>query len=188
MRRRSFTTILASILLTLSAGLYTSSLFMTVFSIERNFKILGMGRVEQESYRLFGAIESLWNEGQPGLAIIITAFSFVFPVAKYLALAFILFAREETWRNRVLTGVKNLGQWSMGDVFVVALMVVIVRVDNGIAQIGVQPHPGLWIFASSVILAMIVSAMLSYERPVGRVVDARSEPGPAGTVAHGPRA
>lgn len=162
MRNRSWHVVLATILLLVSAGLYVASLFMHVFTIERNFRIMGMGRVEEDSFRLFGTIEQLWNEGEIGLAIIITAFSFLFPVSKYLALGFILLSRNERWRSRVSTGVRNLGQWSMGDVFVVALMVVIVRVDNGIAQIGVEPLAGLWVFAASVLLSMVVSALLSF--------------------------
>lgn len=163
MRFRSWHSAVSSILLLVSAGLYTASLFMNVFSIERNLKILGMGRVEEDPYRLFGAIEALWNEGQIGLAIIITAFSFLFPVSKYLALGFILLTRDLRWRGRVLGWVKNFGQWSMGDVFVVALLVVIVRVDQGIAQIGVEPRAGLWVFAASVILGLIVTALLALE-------------------------
>ena len=149
-------------LLPISAGLYAASLFMNVFMIERSFKILGMGRVEQESYLLFGAIENLWEEGEITLAVIIAAFSFLFPVGKYLALGFVMLARSERHRERVLAWVKNLGQWSMGDVFVVALLVVIVRVDNGIAQIGVTPMAGLWVFAASVLLAMVVTALLAF--------------------------
>lgn len=163
MRLRSWHSVVSSVLLLVSAGLYTASLFMNVFSIERNLKIFGMGRIEEDPYRLFGAIESLWNEGQFGLAIIITAFSFVFPVSKYIALGFVLLTRDLRWRHRVLGWVKNFGQWSMGDVFVVALLVVIVRVDQGIAQIAVEPRPGLWVFAASVVLGLIVSALLAYE-------------------------
>ncbi len=184
MRLRPWHSAVSWILLLVSAGLYTASLFMNVFSIERNLKVFGMGRVEEDPYRLFGAIEALWDEGQIGLAIILTAFSFVFPVSKYLALGFVLLTRDLRWRGRVLGWVKNFGQWSMGDVFVVALLVVIVRVDQGIAQIGVEPRPGLWVFAASVILGLIVSAVLAYEPSPWVRTDPTPEQADAGPSRH----
>ena len=162
MRRDSWQFRTAAVLLPLSAALYLGSLFMDIFVIERELRILGVGRTETEAYRLFGAIHELWNEGELGLAVIITAFSFLFPVGKYLALAFVALSRDRGRRNRVLDGVKNLGQWSMGDVFVVALMVVIVRVDNGIAEVGVSALAGLWVFAAGVVSSMVVSALFGF--------------------------
>ena len=67
----------------------------------------------------------------------------------------------------MLLWVKNLGQWSMGDVFVVALMVVIIRFNGSVAEVAVHPLAGLWVFAASVILSMIASALLGFDRRQG---------------------
>lgn len=180
MSRRSWQYRTSLALLPVSAALYAWSLFLHFFVVQREFRILGIGKVEQDAYRLFGTIEELWKDGQHTLALIIVAFSFLFPVGKYVALAFVIAARRERARERVLGWVKNLGQWSMGDVFVVAMMVVILRVDNAIAEIGVQPQAGLWVFTASVISAMVVSVLLGFEP---RDAAARSEPaGPERTV------
>lgn len=152
----------AGITLPISLVLYVISLFMDVTQIARRLEVLGIGRDDIESYRLLTTIESLWNDGQIGLALIIVAFTLVFPIGKFLALGFVMIGRYDDKRATALRWVKNLGQWSMGDVFVVAMMVVIVRVDAAFAQISVKPMPGLWVFAASVILSMIASAALGF--------------------------
>lgn len=161
-KTRSVAFVLASIVLPVSLILYVTSLFMDVTQIIRRVEVLGLGKDDVDPYRLLTTIEALWNDGQTGLALIIVAFTLVFPIGKYLALGFVMIGRFDGKRATALRWVKNLGQWSMGDVFVVALMVVIVRVDSSFAQISVKPMPGLWVFAASVILAMIASAALGF--------------------------
>ena len=56
------------------------------------------------------------------LAICILLFTIFFPISKYIALGLIMVPGERD-KTRVLDWLKNWGQWSMGDVFVVAFMV-----------------------------------------------------------------
>jgi hypothetical protein len=46
-------------------------------------------------------------------------------------------------------------------------MVVIIRFNGSIAEILVQPLPGLWVFGSSVLLSMVASALLGFDRRQG---------------------
>ena len=101
----------------------------------------------------------------------IFSFTILFPVGKYLALWLVMFVRDPG-RSRILTGVKNLGQWSMGDVFVVAFLVVMMRINTSVAQLNVDVEPGIYVFAVSVILSMIVSTLLAFEPR--RAIDAQS--------------
>ena len=160
--RRSVAYAVAAVVLPVSFVLYVVSLTMYVAQIVRRIEVLGLGRDDVETFRLFDTIESLWTDGQIGLAVIIIAFTLFFPIGKYLALGFVMIGRYDAKRATALRWVKNLGQWSMGDVFVVALLVVIVRVNASFAQIEVEPLAGLWVFASSVILSMVASAALGF--------------------------
>jgi hypothetical protein len=154
--------LVSAVMLPLSLGLYVLSLTMNVATVHRAFKVLGVGPESSESLKLLTTIRTLYEDGDVGLAIVIIAFTLIFPVGKYLALLFVMLSRSSRNRNRVLLWIKNLGQWSMGDVFVVAFLVVIIRVNNSIAQIQVEVLPGLWVFAASVLLSMIVSALLGF--------------------------
>lgn len=155
------------VILVVSLGLYLTSLSMDVARVERTVAVFGVGKSETTGYSLLRTIQTLYEDGHLGLAAIITSFTLVFPIGKYLALGYVYLGRRERWRQRLLLWVKNLGQWSMGDVFVVALMVVIVRFNGSVAQLSIEPRPGLWVFAGSVLLSMVASALLGFDRRQG---------------------
>jgi paraquat-inducible protein A len=155
---------LGAILIGISLGLYLTSLTMVVAQVNRTVAIFGVGQTESTPYSLLKTIRDLYTDGEYGLALIITAFTLIFPIGKYIALAYIYLGSSARWRSRLLLWVKNLGQWSMGDVFVVAMMVVIIRINGSVAEISVEPLAGLWVFALSVLLSMICSSLLGFDR------------------------
>ncbi len=123
--------------------------------------------------RLIQTIKDLWATGTTGdafLAAAITAFTIFFPITKYIALSWLLFATPAAaTRGRVLTWLKSWGQWSMGDVFVVAFMVVIMKINTSVVSsshladitVRVGVEPGLYFFAASVVTAMICSMLIT---------------------------
>jgi paraquat-inducible protein A len=167
MRTISNKALTGAVLLGISLGLYVTSLTMDVAQVERTTAVFGVGKTDISPYSLLRTIRDLWEDGEWGLSAIITAFTLIFPIGKYLALGYVYAGRSELWRGRMLLWVKNLGQWSMGDVFVVALMVVIIRFNGSVAEVAVRPLAGLWVFAASVILSMIASALLGFDRRQG---------------------
>lgn len=153
-----------AVLLGVSLALYLASLTMEVARVDRTVTVFGIAQTQSDPYSLLKTIRDLATDGDWGLAAIITAFTLIFPIGKYLALAYVYRGPSERWRHRMLLWVKNLGQWSMGDVFVVALMVVIIRINGSLTQIAVEPLWGLWVFAASVLLSMVASALLGFDR------------------------
>lgn len=151
---------ISAALLPASFALYLVSLTMYVAQSVQTVQIFGVAKSTTESFRLLKTIHTLYEDGQVGLSVIITAFTIVFPIGKYFALGYVMLTRRVRARDRVLSWVKNLGQWSMGDVFVVAFLVVLVRINSSIAQIHVEPLAGLWVFTASVLTSMVVSALL----------------------------
>ena len=102
------------------------------------------------------------------LAVCILLFTIVFPLSKYLALGLVIVPGQRD-RGRVLDWLKNWGQWSMGDVFVVAFMVTFLKLNttvfstSSLAEIKVHVSVlnGMYLFGAAIILSMIASMLLT---------------------------
>ena len=178
-RRQDLAFRTAVLLLPVSLALYLLSLTMDVVLVETKVQIFGIAKTSSEGIRLLSTIRTLYENGDMTLAGIIAAFTILFPVGKYIALAFVAARSSNPSRSPITTWVKNLGQWSMGDVYVVATLVVVLRVNTSasLAHLNVIVQPGLYIFAASVIGSMVASVLLAVvgERRPGRWV-AESDP------------
>ena len=107
---------------------------------------------------LQGVIE-LWRHGDVLLSLILIAFSMLFPLAK-LSVALSLWTAEELDRKSIARRSKWLaicGKWSMLDVFVVALVVVAVKLS---LVADVEVHAGIYVFAAAIIASMLCTDRL----------------------------
>lgn len=112
--------------------------------IENTFSVLG------------GTIELL-KEGHVFLFVVIAGFSVVLPLLKIGVLNSLLRSKDRKGTNleRYLHWMHLYGKWSMLDVFVVAVLVVSVKLG---AIASVEIRYGLYAFAAAVILTMYVTA------------------------------
>jgi paraquat-inducible protein A len=109
----------------------------------------------KSEYSVITGARGLWEQGQYALAIILFFFSIVFPLCKLAVLAFVWFIRlAEPKRKTVLHWLGILGKWSMLDVFVVAILIVLVKIGP-LAK--VEAQRGLYWFAGAILLSMITS-------------------------------
>jgi paraquat-inducible protein A len=109
----------------------------------------------KNEYSILKGVNGLWEQQQYALAIILFFFSIVFPNFKLAALAIIWFIPlADTKRKMALHWLGILGKWSMLDVFVVAILIVLVKLGP-LAKI--QPQRGLYWFAAAILLSMITS-------------------------------
>lgn len=110
----------------------------------------------ENTISLISTIETLYNENDWLLFIVITIFSLCIPVIKIISLLMITNIDFEpgSFLDKTLSVIETLGKWSMLDVFVVALLLVSVKLG---ALAKVEVHYGLYIFAFSVILTMALS-------------------------------
>jgi paraquat-inducible protein A len=112
--------------------------------------------VENTFSVLSGVVELLQN-GQIFLFLLLTGFSVVLPILK-LGVLYRLVSRNEAKQDRVkrlLHWMHLYGKWSMLDVFVVAVLVVAVKLG---ALVDVELRYGLYAFAASVLLTMFITA------------------------------
>jgi len=109
----------------------------------------------KNEYSVLRGVHGLWDQRQYALATILFFFSIVFPMVKLTALTLIWFVRlPEQKRQTALHWLGLLGKWSMLDVFVVAILIVLVKLGP-LARI--EPQRGLYWFAAAILMSMITS-------------------------------
>lgn len=136
------------ILIVLSFALLLTGLSLPLMQVEKML-------FWKNDYSVFRGVISLWDQGQYALAAILFFFSIVFPVGKLSALGVIWNVRlAEVKRNAVLRWLGLLGKWSMLDVFVVAILIVLVKLGP-LAK--VTPQAGLYVFCSAILLSLVTS-------------------------------
>lgn len=126
-------------------GLVTPIITMTKFVLlENTFSVLS------------GAL-GLLEEGQLFLFVVITGFSVVLPLLKMAVLYQLLSAKQQTsiHLDRYLHWMHLFGKWSMLDVFVVAVLVVAVKLG---AIASVEMRFGLYAFTAAVLLTMYITS------------------------------
>lgn len=141
--------VLVNLLLLAALGLLIAGLRLPLITLEKFYFF-------SNTVSLWSALQQLRAEGEWGLFVLIGLFSVVFPVIKILLLALVWNFGSEGSRThrRHLKWLAEYSKWSMLDVFVVALLVVSVKL-GALAQAHVQE--GIYFFAASVVLTMLVS-------------------------------
>lgn len=112
------------------------------------------------TFSIHTGLMSLFKEGEYILFLIIFVFTILFPFVKIICLVLLRYFRfwPQEKKERLLRYLSLVSKWSMLDVFIVALLVVIVRL--GITG-KVEVRWGLYVFAVSVILSTLATQWLS---------------------------
>ncbi|MFV2033373.1 MAG: paraquat-inducible protein A [Gammaproteobacteria bacterium] len=113
--------------------------------------------VVENTFSLLSGAVQLIRDGQWFLFIVVTMFSIVLPFAKLVILYRVLSVTDKkgTRAQRYLHWIHRLGKWSMLDVFVVAILLVTVKL--GIIA-SVELHFGIYAFAMAILLTMYITS------------------------------
>ena len=107
------------------------------------------------SYSVWAGVVELWKQNELTLSTVLFFFSIVFPITKLIGLTLIWFIRlREEQRDRLLYWLGILGKWSMLDVFVVAILIVLVKLGP-LAR--VEPRVGVYVFAAAIVSSMLTT-------------------------------
>lgn len=115
-----------------------------------------LGRETQNT--VWGGVRELFHAGMWYVAAIIFAASILVPLLKLLGLFFLVAIRgrrwqkERTWVHKVIC---KIGPWAMLDVFLLSVIVALIRFGKFATVI---PGPGIFAFASVVVLTMLASS------------------------------
>jgi paraquat-inducible protein A len=113
-----------------------------------------------EADTIMGGVVFLYLSGSWPLALIVLIASVVIPLAKLVALAYLLITvqrrsiRGQHERTRLYRLVEIIGRWSMLDVFVDTFVVALIQLQPLMA---VVPGMGVLFFAAVVVLTMIAA-------------------------------
>lgn len=141
------------LLLSLAFLLFAVGIFFPFFHVQKFW-------VFADAVSVVGGIITLFEEGEYFLFGILTLFTLIFPAAKLGLLTLIWMERDHDLKKvRPLhVRVGQLGKWSMLDVFVVAILIVVMK-SAGLAQIHVGA--GLYCFTFSVVMTQTASNWIS---------------------------
>ena len=113
---------------------------------------------EKNTFSLASGLVELLTQGQVFLFVVVLVFSVLFPLTKLAALGHVVFGNADAaTRERQLARLSFWGKWSMLDVFVIALLVVSLKLGD---LVDVQIHCGIYFFAASVLLTMLLTQLL----------------------------
>jgi len=143
-------------LVSLIYGLISPILMIT---IHKEVEYLGDVILSFESKGILGSISKLYENDELIVAFTILLFSVIVPVLKSLTLSLTLLFYQFQATHKLVNFFKQIGKWSMIDVFVVAtLLVYLTSNDNSLSHAEIQV--GLYFFLIYVLLSMI-TAMLT---------------------------
>jgi paraquat-inducible protein A len=142
------------VLLVVTAIMLAVGLSAPILTLEKFFII-------DNTFSIFSGLVQLLEEGRIFLFVIILLFSVVMPIIKLGVLFRLLGSTVGSSEalHRYLHLMHQYGKWSMLDVFVVALLVVAVKLG---AVASVETHYGLYAFGSAVLLTMAITARVIY--------------------------
>ncbi|GAB5558425.1 MAG: hypothetical protein SynsKO_00720 [Synoicihabitans sp.] len=139
------------LLLAVSFGCNVAVLFVPFMDLRKG--------LSTEPYSLFRSVQMFWQSGLFVLAVLVVAFSVLFPFAKLAVLAKVTFTPDPgerllAWLHRV----ERFAKWSMLDVFLVCL---ILALTSGQFFVGAKPLAGIPLFIAAIVLSMIAGEILS---------------------------
>lgn len=152
-------------LVLISAALLGFGLVAPCMSVVTDFgrydgwlRLLAPEMQRQSTYSLLGGIFAIMQHGNIGLGVLLLAFSCVFPTLKLMLMA---------WANealalgrpagRMFRLAHHAGKFSMLDVMVLAMLVIAIK---GLPGSELRLEWGVWAFAGSVILSLLISLLL----------------------------
>ena len=170
-----FLTLLAAALLGLGLVAPCMTIRPAFGEYETWVRLLNPDFTRPTTYSVLTGILAMMHGGNRGLGVLLLAFSCFFPTVKLALMAWGTQTLADRRRAGIwLTLAHHTGKFSMLDVLVLALIVVAIKGLPGGSRITLGW--GVWAFAASVVLALIVSMMLhTIERRLS-AADAPSAP------------
>jgi len=145
---------LAIICLLTSITLFLFGLFLPIMTVRKGFLMFHSTQV----YSIVATVRALLENRDFALMAIVAGFSILFPMWKYwVCLRFLFGNLRPDAAMRLLHAIRLLGKWSMLDVFVIAMLIVIIKVDG---LVEVKSSIGLYYFGGSVITSMVLTSLL----------------------------
>ena len=126
--------------------------------------VVKKGKIPSGNQYLLGIIKSLFDDGSIFLGVVIFLFSVVFPVLKILLSGVYIarsFGNSGLVNNGLLKTIGLVSKWSMADVFIVAVIIVMFKAKG--FNFTFQAETGIYCYALSAVLSSLVISLISYK-------------------------
>ena len=137
----------------LVVGLFAPILAIVAYE---DVPVLGQTVFQYESKSILTALYKLYENGQYVIAGVIVLFTVIMPVLKSLLMGLIIYARNLHFSKYSIQILKNIGKWSMLDVFVIAIIVTYFSTKQSGAT-DASLEPGVYFFTMYVLASMAIS-------------------------------
>jgi paraquat-inducible protein A len=120
-----------------------------------------------KTYSMLGGILELFQRGNLMLGSILMVFSIVFPFAKLLTILIAtsrLVPISAKTRNRLHVAAAVTGRYSMLDLLVIAVMIIVLKFDG---LVDVRAEPGTVMFSVAVFLSIVAGLCTNLEETHG---------------------
>ena len=115
---------------------------------------------DNSNYSIPHTIRLMWDSKLYAIAVLIVAFSLTFPFVKITMLLTIFWLpTTRSGRHKTLSTLRQLGRWSLLDVFIVLIIMVL---SNDQMFIGAKPKIGVSLFLAAIFGSMLVCEILEY--------------------------
>ena len=137
----------------LSLGLLLAGLFLPAITVRKFYFF-------EEVYSLFDGIVAFYEAGKYFIFAVTLVFTVIFPLGKILTALVIwgFVARDSAAARRLLAWLAVVSKWSMLDVFIIAVTVLVV---DGQLLTSADIHAGIIFFAAAVLLSTFSVRQLS---------------------------
>lgn len=142
----------------ISIGLYILGLINPILGTSM---FLGL---KKQSVYLFDSVEYFYEEGELFIGTLLLIFTFIFPILKYIVVLLKIIGTKFRGSTAIDIFIEIINKWAMLDVFVVALIIINMKMDSII--IVTKLKIGTTYFAASIVLLMICSLYLKFEKRI----------------------
>ena len=148
-----FYTLLISVLL-------LASLYFNILALTTPFLKIRYLHLHKIIYSLPGTISMMWGLNLYVVTVLIVVFSVIFPFVKLFFLFYIyFFIRNPKNRFWTIVVIESLAKWSMLDVFIVCLILVLTNDQYFVTS---KPEIGIYYFLLAIFLSIICSMIVDF--------------------------
>ena len=135
-----------------------ASLYFNILALCTPFLTIHHFLEFDEVYSLFGAVKLMWGYKLYIIAVLIVGFSIIFPFVKLIALFYLCFViKGAKARYRMITIIEALAKWSMLDVFVVCLLLIM---TNNQIFVSSEPEIGVYYFLIAIFISILCAILI----------------------------
>ncbi|QQE13605.1 paraquat-inducible protein A [Planctomycetota bacterium] len=139
-------------------ALWATSLICNIIALTTPFMQVNLAFSPTHIYSLPHSVKLMWQAHLYIVAILILGFSILFPLIKLILIAITwLIITSPQKQNRYINTLEKLGKWSMLDIFVVCILLVL---TNDQVVISSTIHYGVYFFLIAITLSMTTSLII----------------------------